>query len=63
MAWTLPKPWENGYTPVTEYLKGKPYPGNLVRRWKRTEVLLDPRTVLHNGIPVLFNGVPVLGGP
>ncbi|AUZ94751.1 hypothetical protein HOR97_gp45 [Agrobacterium phage Atu_ph03] len=63
MAWTLPKPWENGYTAVTEYIKGRAYPGNLIRVWKKMQDMPDPRTVYHNGVVVTHNGTPVLGGP
>lgn len=39
MPWTLPKPWENGFVPVTEPTLGGPKTGKvpLQRVWKKEE--------------------------
>lgn len=46
-GWTLPKPWENGYVPVTEAKIGtQGTDGNTrVRRWKKAEVEPEPDPV------------------
>lgn len=40
MGWTLEKPWENGYVPVTEPANGGKRQGKVpvARVWKKEEV-------------------------